>query len=73
VKDSFYTIEFGLPFESEPFFLADMQTTDGKDTTNVRWQNKNNLSVEIKIDEEQSKNSETGRTTEIVGYMVFAN
>jgi hypothetical protein len=71
VKDSFYTIEFGLPFESEPFFLADMQTSDGKDTANVRWQNKDNHLVEVQIDEEQSKNSETGHTSEVVGYMVF--
>jgi hypothetical protein len=50
-----------------------MQTTDGKDTANVRWQNKNNSSVEVQIDEEQSKNSETRHTTEVVGYMVFAD
>jgi hypothetical protein len=71
VKDSFFMIEFEQPFRSAPFFLADMQTTDGKDTANVRWQNKSNLSVEVQIDEEQSKNSETGHTTEVVGYMVF--
>ena len=72
VKDSFFTIEFEQPFGRVPFFLADMQTTDGGDTANVRWQNKNNSSVEVQIDEEQSKNSETGHTTEVVGYIVFA-
>jgi hypothetical protein len=48
-----------------------MQTAGGKDTANVRWQNKTDYSVEVQIDEEQSKNTETGHTTEVVGYMVF--
>jgi hypothetical protein len=71
VKDSFYIIEFDQSFGSAPHFLADMQTSDGKDTANVRWQNKNEYSVEVQIDEEQSKGTETRHTTEIIGYMVF--
>jgi hypothetical protein len=50
-----------------------MQTAGGKDTANVRWQNKNNHSVEVRIDEEQSKDTETRHGTEVVGYMVFAD
>jgi hypothetical protein len=73
IKDSFYSIEFEQPFGSAPHFLADMQTAGGKDTANVRWQNKTDYSVEVQIDEEQSKNTETGHTTEVVGYMVFAD
>jgi hypothetical protein len=71
VKDGFYNIEFQQSFEGPPHFLADMQTSDGKDTANVRWRNKSKYSIEVQIDEEQSKNSETGHTTEVVGYMVF--
>jgi hypothetical protein len=71
VKNDFYIIEFEQSFGSAPHFLADMQTTDGKDTANVRWQNKNEYSVEVQIDEEQSENSETNHITEVVGYMVF--
>ena len=50
-----------------------MQTADGKNTANVRWQNKNNQSVEVQIDEEQSKDTEIGHGTEVVGYMVFGH
>ena len=70
-KSSFYIIEFEQPFGSAPHFLADMQTAGGKETANVRWQNKNNHLVEVQIDEEQSRDTETRHTTEVVGYMVF--
>ena len=50
-----------------------MQTADGKNTANDRWQNKNNHSVEVQINEEQSKDTETKHGTEVVGYMVFAD
>ncbi len=73
VKDSFFGIEFEQSFGSAPHFLADMQTADGKNTANVRWQNKNNQSVEVQIDEEQSKDTEIGHGTEVVGYMVFGH
>ncbi|MDL1964172.1 MAG: fibronectin type III domain-containing protein, partial [Deltaproteobacteria bacterium] len=55
-----------------PVFLADMQTTNGSDTANVRWQNKDFYGIDIKITEEQSHDSEIKHTTEVVGYMVFA-
>ena len=71
VKNGFYRIEFEQSFTSSPNLLADMQTADGKDTANIRWRNKTNGSVEVQIDEEQSKGTETRHTTEVVGYMVF--
>jgi len=71
VKADFYVIEFGQSYGSAPHFLADMQTTDGGNTANVRWQNKNNYSVEVQIDEERSLDTETSHDTEVVGYMVF--
>jgi len=42
------------------------------DTANVRWQKKNTETVEVKIDEEQSKDVETSHTTEVLGYIVIA-
>ena len=66
-------LEFEQSFRSAPHFLADMQSADGKNTANVRWQNKDNNSVEVQIDEEQSKDSEIRHGTEVVGYMVFAD
>jgi hypothetical protein len=73
VTDNFHTINFTQSFPHNPAFVADMQTTDGEDTANLRWRNKTTSRVEVQIDEEQSRDSETAHTTEVVGYMVFAN
>ena len=58
-------------FNTAPFFLADMQTTDGSDTANLRWDNKTTASVELWVDEEQSKDDETAHTTEVGGYIAI--
>ena len=66
-----YSISFNQNFADPPVFIADMQTTDGGDTCNVRWKNKTGGSVDVLIDEEQSLNRETSHTSEVVGYMLF--
>jgi hypothetical protein len=71
VNQNFHTIQFTKNFTRPPLFLADMQTADGIDTANVRWQNKNQGSVQIQIDEEQSVDSEIEHTNENVGYFIF--
>ena len=72
VKHNFYTIQSAQNFMSTPMFIADMQTGDGMNTANIRWQNKDAYAVEVCIDEEQSKDREIKHTTEVVGYMVFS-
>jgi hypothetical protein len=72
VKHNFYTIQFSQNFMNTPMFIADMQTGDGMNTANVRWQNKDAYAVEVQIDEEQSKDNEIKHGTEVVGYMVFS-
>ena len=72
VKDKFYTIQFEQNFINTPMFIADMQTGDGMNTANIRWQNKDAYAVEVCIDEEQSKDVEIKHTTEAAGYMVFS-
>ena len=49
-------------FMNPPVFLADMQTTNGRDTANLRWQDKDYYAIDIKIAEEQSLDSETYHT-----------
>jgi hypothetical protein len=71
VKHKNYSVQFTEPFTSSPAFIADMQTTDGGDTANVRFSSKTDHSVNVLIDEEQSRDTETKHTTEVVGYMVF--
>ena len=71
VTHTFQALNFYEPFTGPPVFVADMQTTDGGDTAAVRWQNKQTGGVEVKVEEEQSKDTETNHTTEVIGYMVF--
>ena len=69
VTDSFYKINFHNSLNGIPFFLADMQTTNGLDQANVRWRNKNTQSIQVQIDEEQSSDSETKHVFETVGFI----
>jgi len=47
-----------------------MQTAEGVDSSSVRAQNMSQTTTQIKIEEEQSKDSETDHTTEVVGYLI---
>jgi PKD repeat protein len=71
VGDQLYTIEFPAAFADIPMFLADLQTADGGDTATLRWRNMDLSGVDVYVEEEQSKDSETAHTTEDVGYMLF--
>jgi List-Bact-rpt repeat protein len=64
---------FETPFSYAPVFLADMQTTNGGNTANVRCKNKGELSVDLWIDEEQSRDTEVSHISEVVGYMAFSH
>ena len=72
VTHKFSNIGFYPVFNNTPVFVADMQTTNGGDTANIRWQNKTDEGVEVQIDEEQSRDSEANHITEVVGYMAFS-
>jgi hypothetical protein len=61
------------PFAGLPVLIADMQTTDGRDTANLRWNDKTQDSVSIWVDEEQSRDSETRHPTEAVGYLAIGH
>jgi len=71
VTDKFYTVAYPKAVTTLPVFLADMQTTNGGDTANLRWQNKTLSSVQVKVAEEQSKGSETTHGKEVVGYILL--
>ena len=71
VTHQFQSLPFDVPFTGPPVFLAGMQTTDGSDTAAVRWQGKQATGVEVKVEEEQSRDTETNHTTEVIGYVVF--
>ena len=64
-------IAFYTAFDSIPCFFADMQTMDGGDTANLRWQGKNAEGVDIFVDEESSLDEEAYHTSESVGYLII--
>ncbi len=58
---------------TNPVFLAEMQTFDGGDTAALRHRNLTSSSVEVKVEEEQSANTEVNHTTEVVGWVVIGS
>ena len=73
VTHTFQALNFYEPFTGPPVFVADMQTTDGGDTAAVRCQNKQADGIEVKVEEEKSRDTEINHTTEVIGYMVFGS
>ncbi|MFZ0610876.1 MAG: MopE-related protein [Desulfobacterales bacterium] len=71
VTQVFQALQFYEPFSSPPAVLAAMQTTDGGDTAAGRWQNKQASAIEIRVEEEQSRDVETNHTSEVIGFMAF--
>ena len=71
VKHDWVELGFATYFAEPPLFLADMQSQDGGDSSTTRTQNIANGSVQIKIEEEQSKDPETRHTSETAGYIIF--
>jgi len=61
---------FGRNF-SAPLVFADMQTFDGPDPAALRYTNVSASSVDLKVEEEQSRDEEVRHTTENVGWVVF--
>jgi hypothetical protein len=62
---------FSGAFDAVPTFIADMQTQDGGDAANLRYRDKTKTGVEVRVHEEQSKDSETNHATEQVGFIVL--
>ncbi len=72
VDERWDTVPFGSSF-IDPDFLATMQTTAGGDPAALRYRNLTSSNVQVKVEEEQSANSETGHVNEEVGWMVIGN
>jgi len=72
VTDGWYRRPFSSTFAAAPVLVACMQTFDGSDTAALRYRNLGRTSVEIRVQEETSRDKETSHTTEAVGYAAFA-
>ena len=70
-NDGFRALGFAAAFTAAPAFVAAMQTTSGGDTATLRYRNLMQSGVELKVEEEQSKDSETKHGLESVGYLAF--
>jgi hypothetical protein len=72
VTDDWHTILLNHVFTTPPTsFVGQIQTYDGGDPCGIRKLQMSASDVVIKIEEEQSANSETDHTTEVVGYIVI--
>ncbi len=65
------TINFNGAFTNSPVIIADMQTEDGGDVATTRGSITTNSSHRLSVEEEQSANTETGHTSEVVGYLAM--
>ncbi len=72
VDHNFNDIVYAEDFLTVPYFLADMQTVNEMDTSNVRYRNKDRYGVEVHISEEQSKDAELRPSNENLGYIIIA-
>jgi hypothetical protein len=66
---SWRRIAFSEPFSDSPVLLSQMQSYFGADTAATRVRNLTNDGVSIRLEEETSRDTETGHTTETVGLL----
>ncbi len=71
VKDKWYKVSYGELLPDIPIFLGTMQSQDDADTAAIRYTNKTDSDIEIKIEEEQSADTETHHEMESTGYFLF--
>src|SRR3989338_6352249 len=71
-KESWKTITFRKFFDQTPVFLADSQTANDIDTAALRQRSLTGRSVQVMVEEEQSKDREIRHSNENVGYIVLS-
>jgi PKD repeat protein len=71
LTDAWQIVPFQQPFARAPLFLADMQTTNDKDTAALRARAFTPAGAPLKVEEERSRDAETAHPAETVGFMAF--
>lgn len=69
--ENFSAIDFDASFDELPQFMAAMTTYNGTDSAGVRYQNLDSNSVEVKIEEDQSQDSETNHANESLNFLAL--
>ena len=70
--DQWKAIDF-LSSQTDPLFWAAMQSYRGGDAAALRYRALDGAGVEVKVEEEQSRDSEVSHTQEAIGYLVLGN
>ncbi|MBM9513983.1 PKD domain-containing protein [Desulfogranum marinum] len=73
ITQEWTNIAYSSKGETTPYLLADMQTTDGKDSSALRAKDHSTAGFDIKVEEEQSSNTEISHTSEVVGYLALTS
>jgi len=71
VTDPWYTVDLPAVLSGTPVVMVSLETFDGGDTAGLRLRNLGTGGFEVKIEEEQSQDSEMTHTTEVVGYLAL--
>ncbi len=72
VDENFSSISFSpATFGPNPPFIATMQTFNDSDTAGLRFKDLTTNGVQVKVEEEESSDSETDHAGETVGYLVI--
>lgn len=71
VTDQWHTLDFDK-FNQTPNLLASVGSYDGGDSVGVRYQNLNLEGVQIRLEEDQSSDTETSHTDETVNFLAIA-
>ena len=71
IQGQFQNLNFNTTFNQTPRVLSNIATYNGADPSGLRFKNLTTDGLKLKIDEEQSKDSETWHTSEEVNYLAF--
>ncbi len=64
-----YSLNYLEAFTDTPVLISQLQTYDGGDTASIRMRSATGQGVELRIEEETSRDQETTHTDEIVGFL----
>ncbi|MCH2128471.1 MAG: FG-GAP-like repeat-containing protein [Pirellulaceae bacterium] len=71
VTDQFTSHSFGTFYSAPPAFLSSMGTYAGQDNAHVRYTNLSGNSVEVKIEEDTTFDTEIAHSNEVVNYLTL--
>ena len=72
VDHRYYNLGFEQEFSSDPSLFASLASFYGGDSSGLRYRNLSETQVQIMVEEEQSLDSETRHTKEIVDFLAIA-